>query len=932
MESSSSNRARWSGNSDNNEGQPWSFGKAITCGSVAGFSGGGMPGTYPVSPDTSGSPRNFDPDDPGEGIWHNHSTRNSLRGTTVSRGSASAASDFVVDIENLKVDAGNNEADAFHTARTGFVQQPSPVYRNGIANIYSPTPTRPYHHSNTWSMSDFGQASEDLSRHSGNFSHSRSNALSGVFTLDVPQQALTRVNSAVSPHRVATPDIGIQLAAYAIADSILGYIFGAVKGFFSCIGSRRKDPRPEEPHDDQTHGIPVAEFIITIDEASVREGTISSETELDYATEMERIRNVQIGLADEEERPQSVLLPPCPVYVADQFTRPRSKSFTLPPSLLYDAEELRPRSRPISYPGAPDGEGIATVKQEITTEMYEELDTINDIHTGEDYSSSDIDDYHKVLRNGIGTEVGDYHETLRDIEAAQIRPGDYEVYTPIPKKLKRKGKERLSDFLSPIVDVASSVRTFLSSTISIGHEEDDIGFTSSEDASPSTPTLIRAAIGTSITNARRVAGLSRNGDGIAADADTPEDNPKLLALFGGKKPPEEYLRPRTPPYNKSNYEFLTKEIRFRRRQLDLKEETEESLYLFNNNMWGDESLGYEIYESEETTGEIVEEDSLHDGSEEEQLEEEEIPEEGVYEEHSTCGNSEIKDSDSVIVGDSMAQGDSDSIAEEENVHKADVDEYVKMHRDQQDFKQAFTTMFEDKMIFDAAHPDSGTPDGSECGPSDCSNDFDGCKVLGSPTSGSENNFDLSLVETPVVERRISAISTISTTSVVSKTEAIKVLRQELHHLGIGSSGDPLIDKLTWTSRHTSIVSVVERPDSFRNLVDLFGDEEESEDDSKKTKLTFGGNKPLFRRDQRANATNDYVPSEMGHVSYYLRAAEVKQGIVSETSANFRKESAARMSYAHLYDAEDLVASDEDEQEHEKEYKRYYEEQHRLQCG
>lgn len=159
------------------------------------------------------------------------------------------------------------------------------------------------------------------------------------------------------------------------------------------------------------------------------------------------------------ERPQSVLLPPCPAYVADQFTRPRSKSFALPPCLLYAAEELLgPRSRPNSYPGAPDGEGITTIKQEITEEMHEELsDTIDDSHAGEDYSSSDIDDYHKVLRNGIGTEVGDYHETLRDIEAAQNRPGDYEVYTPIPKKLKRKGKERLNDFFSPIADAASSV-------------------------------------------------------------------------------------------------------------------------------------------------------------------------------------------------------------------------------------------------------------------------------------------------------------------------------------------------------------------------------------------------------------------------------------------------------------------------------------------
>lgn len=80
-----------------------------------------MPGTYPVSPDASGNLRNFDPDDPGEGTWHDRSARNSLRGTAVSRGSASAASDFVVDIENLRIDAGNNEADAgtFHTARTG---------------------------------------------------------------------------------------------------------------------------------------------------------------------------------------------------------------------------------------------------------------------------------------------------------------------------------------------------------------------------------------------------------------------------------------------------------------------------------------------------------------------------------------------------------------------------------------------------------------------------------------------------------------------------------------------------------------------------------------------------------------------------------------------------------------------------------------------
>jgi hypothetical protein len=80
-----------------------------------------MPGTYPVSPDTSGSLRNFDPDDPGEGTWHDRSARNSLRGTAVSRGSASAASEFVVDIENLRIGAGNNEADAgtaFHTART----------------------------------------------------------------------------------------------------------------------------------------------------------------------------------------------------------------------------------------------------------------------------------------------------------------------------------------------------------------------------------------------------------------------------------------------------------------------------------------------------------------------------------------------------------------------------------------------------------------------------------------------------------------------------------------------------------------------------------------------------------------------------------------------------------------------------------------------
>lgn len=364
----------------------------------------------------------------------------------------------------------------------------------------------------------------------------------------------------------------------------------------------------------------------------------------------------------------------------------------------------------------------------------------------------------------------------------------------------------------------------------------------------------------------------------------------------------------------------------------MKEETEESLYLFNNNMWGDESLGYEIYETEETTEEILEEDGLHDDSEEEQLEEEEIPEAGVYEEQSTFDNPEIEDSDRVIVGDSVAEENSYSIVEEENVHKSDVDEYVKMHHDQQDFEQAFTTMFEDKMVFDAAHPSSEAPDGSECDSSDNGNDFDSCKVLGSPTSGIEKHFDLSPVKTPVVERRISTISTISATSVVSKTEAIKVLRQELHQLGIGSSRDPLIDKLTWTSRHTSIVSVVERPDSFQNLANLFGDEEESEDDSKKIKHAFGGNKLLFRRDQRANATNDYVPSEMGHVSHYFRAAEVKQGIVSETSATFRKESAARMSYAHLYDIEDLVASDEDEQEHEKEYKRYYEEQQRLQCG
>jgi hypothetical protein len=356
----------------------------------------------------------------------------------------------------------------------------------------------------------------------------------------------------------------------------------------------------------------------------------------------------------------------------------------------------------------------------------------------------------------------------------------------------------------------------------------------------------------------------------------------------------------------------------------LKEETEESLYLFNHNMWGDdETLEYE----DKTTGEIVEEDSPHDDSEEEQPEEE-IPEEEVYEEQSIRDSSEIEDSDSVIVEDSMDKEDSDSVVEGGNVRKADVDEYVKMHH----FEQAFTTMFEDKMVFDAAHPDSDTPDGSESDPSDGSNDFDGCKVLGSPTSGTEGNFDLSPVKTSVVEHRISTISTISTTSVVSKTEAVKVLRQELHNLGIGSSGDPLIDKLTWTSRHTSIVSVVERPDSFQNLVNLFGDEEESEDDSKKIKLTFGGKNSLFRRDQIANATNGHVPSEMEHISRYFRTAEVKQGIVNEASATFRKEHAGRMSYTHLYDPEDRVASDEEEQEHEKEYKRYYEEQRKLQCG
>ncbi|KAI5839874.1 hypothetical protein DFP73DRAFT_598129 [Morchella snyderi] len=841
--------------------------------------------------------------------------------------------------EALRIGVGNNEAGVgtFHAARTASVQQPLPVYHNGITSIHSPIPTRPYHYSNTWSMSDFGRESGEVPRYPVNFSHSRNNALSGGRT--IPPKTLARVNSTISHHRVTTPDIGIQLAAYAIADKnpgILSYIFGAVKGFFSCIGSRHKDSRPqdihEDTHDDQAHSMPVDEFVITIDEAeeTTREGTISSETELDYASEMERIRNAQMGLADEEERPQSILLPPCPVYVAEQFARPRSKSSALPPSTLYGVEELPlPRSRPTSYPGAPETESIATIRQLIATEMAEgPLDTIDD------YASSDIDEYHEVLRNGIGTEVGDYHETLQEIEAAQIRRGDHEVYTPTPKKLKKKGKERLNHLLSPIMDAASSVKTFLSSTISDVHEEDDHGFTPSEDVSSSTPTLIRAAIGTSITNACRPAALRRNQDGIAADdVDTPEEieNPKLLELFGGKKPSEEYLRPQTPDA-KTNYDYWRKEIRYRRRKLVVKEETEDSLYLFDHNMWGDESLGYESPGFDKR--EIPEKNSPHEYSEEEQPEEKGIPEEEVCEEQFIRDSSEIENSDSVIVGDCMTKEDSGNIVAGENVRKANVDEYVKTHHDQLEFEQAFTGIFEEKMVFDTAHPDSDTPDGFESDPSDGRNDFDGCKVLGSPTFCIEDNFDLSPAKIPLVERRVSTISAISTTSVISKAEAIKVLRQELHHLGIGSSGDPLIDKLTWTSRHTSIVSVVERPDSFQNLVDLFGDEEESEDDSKKPKRSFGGNSSLFRRDQMANATNVHVPSGMEHISHYFRTAEVRvrKGITNESSATFSKEHVGRMSYTHLYDEEDRVASDEEEQEHEKEYKRYYEEQLQLQCG